>query len=38
MYQESGAMEKAVETWQKGLDLFPDNKDLKKQLAGAKQF
>lgn len=38
MYQETGAMDKAVETWQKGLDLFPDNKELKKQLAGAKQF
>ena len=36
MYQTSGAIPKAIETWQKGLDLFPDNESLKKQIENAQ--
>ncbi len=35
MYQASGSMAKAVEAWQKGADLFPEDAALKQQLAGA---
>ena len=38
MYQQSGSMEKAVEAWQKGLDLFPDNQTLKQQIQSAKKL
>ncbi len=32
LYKEEGNVEKAREIWQKGLDLFPNNKDLKDAL------
>jgi tetratricopeptide (TPR) repeat protein len=35
MYQQQGKSDKAVETWQKGVSMFPDNADMKKLLAGA---
>ena len=38
MYQQSGSMEKAVEAWQKGLDLFPGNQTLKQQIQSAKKL
>ena len=31
-------MAKALEAWQKGADLFPDNEALKQQIAGAKKL
>lgn len=36
MYESTGAADKALEAWQKGLDLFPDNVELKQQVAGSK--
>ncbi len=35
MYQASGSMAKAVEAWQKGADLFPEDVALKQQIASA---
>ena len=37
MYQASGSAAKALEAWQKGAELFPDNQALAAQLANAKQ-
>lgn len=36
LYQQSGKTDKAIAAWQKGLQLFPDNEALKKQIATAQ--
>ncbi|HTF88606.1 MAG TPA: hypothetical protein VK843_09355 [Planctomycetota bacterium] len=38
MYQGSGSVAKAIEAWQKGLDIFPDNAELKQHIADAKKL
>lgn len=38
MYQGSGSVAKAIAAWQQGLDLFPDNQDLKQHIADAKKL
>jgi tetratricopeptide (TPR) repeat protein len=38
MYQGTGSVAKAIEAWQKGLELFPDNADLKQHIADAKKL
>jgi len=38
MYQQSGSIEKAVEAWQKGLAMFPENEALQQQLQSAKKL
>ncbi|MEO6708289.1 MAG: hypothetical protein ABI054_06935 [Planctomycetota bacterium] len=38
MYQSSGSVAKAIEAWQKGLDIFPDNAELKQHIADAKNL
>ena len=37
MYQATGSHEKAVEAWQQGAALFPDNVQIQQQLANAKK-
>lgn len=37
LYQQTGHPEKALETWQAGLQLFPDHADLASQIAMANQ-
>lgn len=36
MYMSMGQKDKALAAWQKGLSIFPDNDELKKQIAGAQ--
>jgi tetratricopeptide (TPR) repeat protein len=35
MYQQLGQKERAISTWQRGLSLFPDNSELRQQIANA---
>lgn len=36
MYQQLGQRDQAVATWQRGLKVFPDNADLRQQIANAR--
>jgi len=36
MYQQTGRMDQALATWQKGLALFPGNEALQAQIASAQ--
>jgi tetratricopeptide (TPR) repeat protein len=38
LYQQSGSIQKAIDAWQKGSNLFPENEALKKQIQSAKQL
>jgi tetratricopeptide (TPR) repeat protein len=35
MYQQMGQIDQAVSTWNRGLKLFPDNQNLRQQIANA---
>jgi tetratricopeptide (TPR) repeat protein len=35
MYQQMGQIDQALSTWQRGLKLFPDSKNLQEQIANA---
>jgi tetratricopeptide (TPR) repeat protein len=38
MYQQMGKADQALGTWQRGLQLFPDNADLRQQIANADRL
>jgi tetratricopeptide (TPR) repeat protein len=36
MYQQIGQRDRAIETWNRGLKLFPDNAELRQQISNAR--
>lgn len=38
VHQGSGSIQKALETWRRGLELFPDNEELRQRIASAERL
>lgn len=38
VHQSSGSIQKALDTWRRGLELFPDNEELRARIASAERL